>query len=151
MIYLFMYLFMFIFICIYTYIYIYIYTYIHTLYIDMCTCMHIFVCICTCIYMYLSGTAIFHGRGSASLVIRIPRFGKNPGFGNVGVLSDLKRQGRYKYGSQDMEIMPKCCAPLKTLVPRTRVCYTPVYVPPASFSFLRLPFRTALGQTCRTE
>ena len=31
----------------------------------------------------------------------------NPGFGSVGVFSDLRRQARYKYGRQDMEIMPK--------------------------------------------
>ena len=42
-----------------------------------------------------------------------------PGFGNPRlcervVQSDLERQGQYKYGSQDVEVMPKCCALLKT-------------------------------------
>ena len=35
-----------------------------------------------------------------------PGFG-NPGLGNVGFLSDLKRQGRHMCGSRDMELMPK--------------------------------------------
>ena len=58
-----------------------------------------------------------------------PGFG-NPGFGNVLLFSDLKRQGRYKYGSQDMGIMPTCCVPLKTPCTENPVCRTRVHVPP---------------------
>ena len=52
---------------------------------------------------------------------------RKPGFWNVAFFSDLKRQGRYKYGSQDMGNVAGRSRPL---VPKTRVCCTRVDVTP---------------------